>query len=254
VTGRRTARVVTALVTVVAAVLAAAAPAVAIAHGTPVPPGRYRFAVMLTMTGIPRLDGSHYSSACSAALVARRWIITAGHCFHDAARNRVGGPVPYPTTATVGRTDVSDAAGHVVAVTEVVQSPIGDLALARLAAPVRGIRPLAVATREPRTGDLLRMVGWGSLTAEDPVPASHLQTGLFRVSSVAATTVGVTGYAPEPDTSACTYDSGAPYFVVRPGRAALVSVESGGPDCPHALEETTVRADVLGPWIRSVVG
>jgi hypothetical protein len=33
----------------------------------------------------------------------------------------------------------------------------------------------------------------------------------------------------------------------------LVSVESGGPDCPHALEETTARADLLVPWIRSVI-
>jgi hypothetical protein len=98
------------------------------------------------------------------------------------------------------------------------------------------------------------MAGWGSLTAANPTPATHLQTGRFRVTSVAATTVGVTGYAPERDTSACTYDSGAPYFVRRHGVAALVSVESGGPDCPHALEETTARVDVLGAWIRSVLG
>ena len=251
---RRTAWIVTILATVAVSVFTAVTPAAAIAHGEPAPPGRYRFAVMLTMTGIPRLDGSHYSSACSAALVARRWIITAGHCFHDAARNPVSGAVPYPTTATIGRTDTSDRGGHVIAVTEVVQSPVNDIALARLAAPVRDIRPLVVATRPPGTGDIVRMVGWGSLTAENPTPATHLQTGRFRVTGVAATTVGVTGYAPERDTSACPYDSGAPYFVSRHGRTALVSVESGGPDCPHALEETTARADLLVPWIRSVIG
>jgi secreted trypsin-like serine protease len=250
---RGTTRIVTALVGAVVSVLALTAPATAIAHGEPVPDGRYRFAVMLTMTDIPRPDGSHYASACSAALVARRWIVTAGHCFHDVARKPVSGPVPYPTTATIGRTDAADPGGQVIRVTEVVQSPVNDIALARLASPVRHIRPLAVAMRSPRTGDLLRMVGWGSLTAADPVPATHLQTGRFRVTSVAATTVGVTGYAPERDTSACTYDSGAPYFVERHGRPALVSVESGGPGCPHALEETTARADLLGAWIRSVI-
>jgi secreted trypsin-like serine protease len=251
---RRTARIVTAVVAATVSLLAAATPAAAMAHGEPVPHGRYPFAVMLTMTGIPRPDGSHYASACSAALVARRWIVTAGHCFHDVARNPVSGPVPYPTTATIGRTDVSDEDGHVIGVTDVVQSPVNDIALARLAAPVRDIRPLAVGSRRPRTGDLLRMVGWGSLTAVNPTPATQLQTGRFRVSSVAPTTVGVTGYAPERDTSACTYDSGAPYFVERHGRAVLVSVESGGPDCPHALEETTARADIVVPWIRSVIG
>src|SRR2546429_9854076 len=88
-----------------------AAPANAIANGNPVPEGRYRFSVKLTMTDIPRPDGSHYNSACSAALIADRWIITAGHCFHDAFRNRVSGLVPYATTATVGRADIAGTGG-----------------------------------------------------------------------------------------------------------------------------------------------
>jgi secreted trypsin-like serine protease len=247
-------RAATAVVTLAATVLTGAPPAHAIAHGDPVPHGRYRFAVKLTMTDIPRPDGTHYDSACSAALIARRWVVTAGHCFHDAARNPVSGPVPYPTTATIGRTDDGDRDGVVRRVVWVEQAPAGDVAVARLAAPVHGIRPVLVARRQPRTGDLLRLAGWGSLTETDPVPATHLQTGLFTVRSVEATTVGVTGYAPAPDTSACTYDSGAPYFAVRHGRAAAVSVESTGPGCPHADVETTARVDILADWIRSVTG
>jgi hypothetical protein len=49
--------------------------------------GVYPFSTKLTMTNIPRADGTVYDSACSAALVAPQWIITAGHCFHrDSAR------------------------------------------------------------------------------------------------------------------------------------------------------------------------
>jgi len=125
------------------AIIASAGPANAIANGTPVPDGQYSFSAKLTMTGIPRPDGTLADSACSAALVAPQWIITAGHCFHDVNGNRVSGPTPYATTATVGRTDLSTTGGHVVDVVEVQQAPRGDVALGRLASPITDITPLA---------------------------------------------------------------------------------------------------------------
>jgi hypothetical protein len=68
----------------------------------------------------------------------------------------------------------------------------------------------------------------------------HLQTGQVKIKRVSGTTVLVVGYAPAPTTSACLYDSGAPYFSESSnGAVALVSIEIDGPDCPHAKEETT---------------
>jgi secreted trypsin-like serine protease len=230
--------------------LGTSAPALAVADGTPVPAGRYGFAVKLTMTDIPRADGSHYDSACSGALIAPSWVITAGHCFHDVHRDPVSGPVPYATTATIGRTDDGDTGGHVVAVVEDFQSPSNDIALARLASPVYDVAPLQVGIVQPRVGELLRIAGWGSLTSVNPVPATHLQTGQVKISSVADATVGVVGYAPSPTTSACLYDSGAPYFFEPAfGDPVLVSVENNGPSCPHDREETTSRVDTAFLWI-----
>jgi len=243
-------------VAVAAAVgLTLAAPANAIANGNPVPEGRYRFSVKLTMTDIPRPDGSHYNSACSAALISARWIITAGHCFHDVYRNPVSGVVPYTTTATVGRADVSSPTGHVVNVVWVQQSPTNDIALAELAAPVSDVTPLALSTKTPKVDEVLRITGWGATDDVNPVPGTHLRTGQVKVSSFTDSTVGVKGYKPLPTTSACVYDSGAPYFMEREHQApVLVSVESFGPDCPHDQEETTSRVDNITNWIHRIIG
>jgi secreted trypsin-like serine protease len=247
--------VVSALAATVATVIGLAPSAQAIADGELVPEGKYQFSVKLTMTNIPRPDGSHYDSACSAALVSEWWVITAGHCFHDVARNRVSGPVPYPTVATLGRVDYTGTGGHDVPVVWVQQSSRTDIALAKLAEPVQDIRPLALATKKPKVGQVLRITGWGATDSVDPVPGTLLRTGQVKVSSVTSSVVGVQGFQPKPTTSACLYDSGAPYFLEPADHApVLVSVESDGPDCPHHLEETTSRVDNIVSWIHSVIG
>jgi secreted trypsin-like serine protease len=229
-------------------------PASAVAHGTAAAAGQYPFAVKLTMTNIPRTDGTTYASACSAALISPTWVATAGHCFHDVYRNRVSGATPYPTTATLNTADLATSPGEARSVVEVRQSSANDIALARLSAPVTDVRPLALGIARPATGQLLTLAGWGATSSVNPTPSNQLVTGVVKIWSVQSTTVLVRGYSPAPDTSACLYDSGAPYFTTPPGAAPrLTSVESTGPNCPHSLSETTARVDVVVPWIRSVV-
>jgi secreted trypsin-like serine protease len=229
-------------------------PATAVAHGTQVPEGEYRFAVKLTMPDIARPDGTHYSSACSAALVDPQWVVSAGHCFHDGARNRINGAVRYRVVATVGTADVDSGNGTDVDVVEVRQAPGGaDVALARLEDPVDDVEALTVSSRAPRVGDKVRIAGWGWTGEGEQTPSTTLWTGTVKVVSLAPTTAGVVGLRPGPDTSACVYDSGAPYFVAGERGPRLVAVESGGPTCPHARTETTVRVDPLAAWIRRTV-
>jgi hypothetical protein len=228
---------------------ARAAIAPQVAHGDPAPAGSYPFSVRFTMTAIPRPDGSTYDSACSGALIAPAWVVAAGHCFHDADRNRVGGRPPYGrTTATIGRTDLAETGGHVLDVVDVKQDPETDLAIARLSASVIDIVPLLLNPAPPRAGDILRLAGWGAIDG-DSGPSDHLQTGQVKVTSSDPSSVYVTGYAPARDTSACTWDSGAPYFRETPFGNVLVSVESDGPGCPHSDIETTSRVDTSLRWI-----
>jgi hypothetical protein len=227
----------------------------AIANGQDVPDGRYRFSAALSMPLITRPDGSTYSSACSGALVARSWVITAGHCLHDGARNRISGPPRYEVIVTVGRATLSGTGGYTRHVVEVRQSPTEDVALIKLDRPVNGVTPIRLSQQAPRAGEVLRLTGWGSVDAEADLShrPDRLQTGLVRVSSFTGTDVFVHGLAPQPDTSACPYDSGAPYFRERRGVATLVGTEVEGPDCPHADDETTARIDTIADWIRDQV-
>jgi secreted trypsin-like serine protease len=237
----------------VALVFMSSSTAHAVANGTAVTPGTYLFSTKLTMTNIPRPDGTFDDSACSGALIAPQWIITAGHCFHDINGNRVSGTPPYPTTATLGRVDLTDTAGYLLDVIQVVQAPRVDVALAKLASAVTDIAPLPLSSTAPKVGAILRITGWGATTSIDPVPTTILQTGQVKVSRVTGSTLQVVGFAPAPDTSACLYDSGAPYFIERAdGSVALVSIEKDGPDCPHTQAETTTRTDRLVDWIRSI--
>ena len=229
-------------------------PAAAVAHGTPAAAGQYPFTVKLAMTNIPRTDGTTYASACTAALVSPTWIITSGHCFHDVYRNRVSGATPYPTTATLNTANLATSPGEARSVVEVRQSSANDIALARLAAPVTDVRPLALGAVRPVKGQLLTLAGWGATSSVNPAPSNQLITGVVKIWSVQTSTVLVRGYSPAADTSACLYDSGAPYVTTPPGAAPrLTSVESTGPNCPHSLSETTSRVDVVVPWIRTIV-
>jgi secreted trypsin-like serine protease len=231
-----------------------AAPASAVAHGTLATPGQDPFAVKLTMTHIPRPDGTFYDSACSAALISPTWIITAGHCFHDVNRNPVSGPTPYTTTATLNTVDLALSPGETRSVTYVRQASSTDIAVAQLSAPITDVKPLGLNKAKPLTGSILNLAGWGATSSINPKPSTQLWLGKVKISSVRSSTVNVAGYAPYADTSACLYDSGAPYFTAPSGTPpVLISVESNGPDCPHSSPETTARVDTVAAWIKTVV-
>ncbi len=244
------------LVSAVSAVITLGAlgmtPAAAIAKGEMAVEGQFPFATKLILTEIPTADGGKRDSACSAALISPTWIMTAGHCFHDGTGKRVSGPPRYAATARLGTVSTTDpGAGVTRTVTWVEQSSKNDIAVALLDSPVEGIAPIELNTAKPARGQVLAFAGWGATSSDGP-PSDQLWWGKVTVKTVKPSTALGSGLWPYPDTSACPYDSGAPYFT-EGSPPLLVSVENDGPSCPHSSQETTARVDVVVSWVQGIV-
>ncbi|MGW4897935.1 trypsin-like serine protease [Kitasatospora sp. NPDC004240] len=195
--------------------------------------------------------------ACSGALVDQYWVMTAASCFTDTPDNLSTVPAGAPrdrTVATVGRTDLANTGtGAVVDVVELIPRTDRDLVMARLASPVQGVEPLAIATSAPAAGQALRVPGYGR-TATEWVP-TKLHTTTHTTGAIAATgidTAPVAGAAP-----LCQGDAGAPMTLDRNGTSELVAIATrswqggclGTPASETRTGATATRVDDLEQWI-----
>lgn len=222
----------------------------------PPPPPVLPFNAKIRSDNIPVPGGGFRSGGCSGSLIAPEWIITAGHCFHDGNHVRKSGPPRSTVMVTLGKTKDSDAGGQTAQVIDVRQSPMNDIALARLNVAVTGIEPLVLTSGPPAVGQQLQFAGWGALSPTDPAPSDHLKRGQFAVQSIESVHLEAESVVPRTvENSPCPQDSGAPYFISTDDRTGvLVAVESSGPPCPQAGLEIISRVDVVVDWIHEQTG
>ncbi|WP_329546949.1 S1 family peptidase [Streptomyces sp. NBC_01356] len=218
-----------------------AVPAHAVA-GDAVSAGSYAFTAKVS------LGADDTARACSGALVASDWILTAASCFATD---------PETATVTAGKPALSataTVAGKTSTVVQLVPRAGRDLVLARLARPIAGVTPVTVASTAPAAGEQLRAVGYGRTATDWVTDTAH--TTAFNVDAVGTEDLTVTGL----DGALCQGDTGGPLLRETSGTAQLVGVGSrswqGG--CLGETETRTgavaARSDDLSAWVSATTG
>lgn len=207
---------------------------------------------------------------CGGSVISGEWILTAGHCVHDA-ENEVY--EPKALQVVTGRTDLRNkGAGEVIAVSEIVLHPDFDLAslshdvaLLRLATPT--VSPAIQLSREfdddlEAEGTPVTVAGWGDRAPTlGLLSTSRLQQTELEVVSdrdcadanflyevEAATGVCAGAFL----TDSCNGDSGGPLWAVKDGVDIQIGVVSYGTSC--AVPETPgIYSEVNNLSIRTFI-
>ncbi|MEW1626181.1 FG-GAP-like repeat-containing protein [Streptomyces sp. NPDC089173] len=197
-------------------------------------------------------------SACTGALVAPQWVLTASSCFSSDGAPSLGKPA-VATTVTVGRVDLTHAGGSVQQAVDLVPHPDRDLTLVRLAKAITDpvIRPVRISATPAAQGEELTKAGFGR-TKTEWVP-KKLHTGIFTVASTTDTSVSLTG---SDTATVCKGDAGGPALRTVNGTPELVGIssQSGQAGClgtdPTQMSTSALdtRVDDIGPWIAMATG
>ena len=173
-------------------------------------------------------------------------MVTAASCFPENAGH--AGPPKLTSKAVVGQ---RGTAGAERAIVDVLFRTDRNVALAKLAAPVTDVTPVAIGTTAPAQNEALRVAGYGR-TATEWVP-DKLHTVPVAVQSVTATTMAVVG---DPATATtCQGDSGGPLLRERNGVVELAGIHHaswqagclGSNETRQGTVET--RIDDIAAWI-----
>jgi secreted trypsin-like serine protease len=233
-----------------------------IVGGTAVPNGKYPF--MAALLDKRRAGDAFDELFCGGTLIDKDSVLTAAHCLVNAKPDKL--------QVVVGRTALNQNRGLLRSVSRRFIDPRYngngyDAAVLKLSRPVKGIRPIKLATAKQnnleKPGRKLTVAGWGLTGFKSTQPNRLRQARVPVVSDRRAersydAVLGPSGYVPplmiaagNSKVNGCVGDSGGPLF--DSGSRTQFGIVSGGYYKCGTARYPGVYTEVNNPNIRNFI-
>ena len=212
-------------------------------------------------------DNNYQAQFCGGTLIARNWVLTAGHCVRDSGFT----PATSEIEVLVGTQDLTSG-GTRIAVKEFRIYPAwlaldgrNDLALLRLDHPAPAsipVQPITAQGVSPVAGTAVTTTGWGTTEFGTPNYPTKLRQVTVNVSTPASCQNGYGSFyqqstmvcAAAVGKDSCQGDSGGPLVENRSGTWVQVGIVSTGEGCATpGFPGIYTRIGAFSSWIKEQI-